>query len=121
VKPPPKTPNRNQPDLFSSEGDVLKAEGMDLAKVAAAEWWQQAWTAVETLASSGAPFGSEDVIRMVGLPRVTRGINRNNALGALMSQAARAGIIEKVGYVTARRPSSHSSLRILWKGISSDD
>jgi hypothetical protein len=119
MKPPPRTPNRNQPELF--DGDTLKDVGMDMAKVAAAEWWQQAWTAVETLAVTGAPFGSEDVIRMVGLPRVTRAQNRNNALGALMSQAARAGIIQKVGYMTARRPSSHSNLRILWKGIGSDD
>ena len=114
MKPPPK----NQPDLF--EGDTLKADGMDMARVAAAEWWQQAWTAVETLASSGVPFGSEDVIRLVGLPRVTRAQNRNNALGALMSQAARAGIIRKCGYMNARRPSSHSNLRILWEGVRND-
>jgi hypothetical protein len=40
-----------------------------------------------------------------------------NSFGALFSRAAKAGIIEQVGFVKSRRPSAHSRVLGLWQAV----
>lgn len=105
-----------QPTLF--DGQDLKSAGMKAAAGAVPSWAELARQAVETLAARPEPFTSEDVIDRVGLPRPNAGANRNNAVGAVMSAAARAGVIRKTGrYVETRRPSSHARIVAVWAGL----
>lgn len=105
-----------QPSLF--DGTVLKQAGMDVARTAVGSWTDQAYAAIRRLAAGPAGFTSEDLIDLVGLPRPDAGTNRNNAVGAVMSGAARAGLIAKTGrYVETRRPSSHARIVAVWKGV----
>jgi hypothetical protein len=104
-----------QPTLF--DGHVLKALGMEAAELGSAAWAAQARAAIKHLAQQPVTFTSEDVIDLVGLPWPDAGANRNNAVGAIMSGAARAGVIYKTGtYVETRRPSSHARIVAVWKG-----
>lgn len=105
----------SQPTLF--EGQARKTAGMNLATTGAPTWTQLARSAVQALAARPDPFTSEDVIDLVGLPRPGSGANRNNAVGAIMSGCARAGMIKKTGqYVETRRPTSHARIVAVWEG-----
>jgi len=70
---------------------------------------------IKSLASNGGPFTVEEIIATIGLPAEER-TNKNNAVGGLMFAAAEAGLIERVGYVRARRPRSHGRMIMQWKG-----
>lgn len=94
----------------------LKQHGMQLALDAQPVWAEQAFEAIKLLASRKVEFTSEDVLEITGLPSGGVGMNRNNASGAIMNKAARAGIIRKVGYTTARRKASHGSVQAVWIG-----
>jgi hypothetical protein len=103
--------------VTATRGDELKDEGMSLAAAAAAEWSAMARDCLEYLAARGTPFTSEDLVRLVGLPRGKVGSNRNNAVGAAISGAARRGLIVEVGRVNARRSPSHSARLTIWQGV----
>ena len=94
----------------------LKQQGMQLALDAQPNWAEQAYEAIKLLAKRGTEFTSEDVLAITGLPSGGVGINKNNASGAIMNKAARAGIIRKVGYATAKRKESHGSIHAVWIG-----
>jgi hypothetical protein len=94
----------------------LKEHGMQLALDAQPVWAEQAYAAIKLLASRKVEFTSEDVLDITGLPSGGVGMHKNNATGAVMSKAARAGIIRKVGYTTAKRKASHSSVHAVWIG-----
>lgn len=82
-----------------------------------AAWNGQARLAVLALAATGEPFTSEEVTARCGLPRGTVGTNRNNAVGALLSGAARRGLIRKTGRtVPSTRVSSHGAALAEWVG-----
>jgi hypothetical protein len=99
------------------DGPALKAAGMEQATSAAGSWVETALDAVAQLAATGRDFTSEDVIELVGVPHVGGGANRNNAVGAMMSAAAKAGLARKTGrYVEARRPVSHARVVAVWRG-----
>jgi len=53
---------------------------------------------------------------MTGLPSGQVGQHKNNASGAIMNKAARAGWIRKVGYGTAKRKESHGAVLAIWIG-----
>jgi hypothetical protein len=95
----------------------LKEYGMQLALDAQPDWAEQAYEAIKQLAKRGTEFTSEDVLAITGLPSGGVGINKNNASGAIMNKAARAGIIRKVGYATAKRKESHGSVQAVWVGV----
>lgn len=101
-----------------STGEERKSEGMALAEEAVPDWTQLAREAIGWLAEEGEPFTSEDLVRIVGLPRpgATRS-NRNNAVGAVLGGAARRGVIRKVGYRNAQRPRLHAAQLAVWEGI----
>lgn len=94
----------------------LKQHGMQLALDAQPVWADDAFEAIKMLASRKVEFTSEDVLEITGLPSGGVGMHKNNATGAVMSKAARAGIIRKVGYTTAKRKASHSSVHAVWIG-----
>lgn len=99
-------------------GIELRATGQSLAAAAAPDDWQGTFrAAVRDLARAGAPFTSEDATARAGLPTRHVATNRNNAVGALMTSAARAGVIRKTGRrVPSSRPSSHGAELTEWIG-----
>jgi hypothetical protein len=103
-----------QYDLF---GGSLKDQGMQsaLSSSAALPWRDRAMAAIEMLAERKQPFTSEDVVAAVGLPRASEA-NANNAVGAVMSLAARRRLIRPIGYVQARRDVSHARVLRQWEG-----
>lgn len=104
---------------MTTEGERLKLDGQTLAANAVPPWSTTARRILELLAETGEEFTSEDLTAIVGLPREAPGMNRNNAVGAVISGAARAGVIERVGYRLARRPNQHAANLAVWRGITS--
>lgn len=98
------------------DGETLKQHGMEQAADAEPTWVEQAHAAVRYLANTGRFFTSEDVTALVGLPRGAVGQHRNNAVGAVMSAAARAGTIQRCGYEQSKRPVSHAAVLSVWVG-----
>jgi hypothetical protein len=94
----------------------LKEQGMQLALDAQPIWADEALVAILKLAKQGVEFTSEDVLAITGLPSGTVGQHKNNASGAIMNKAARAGWIRKVGYTTAKRKESHGAVLAVWIG-----
>ena len=94
----------------------LKQHGMQLALDAKPDWAEEAYEVIKQLAMRGTQFTSEDVLAMTGLPSGEVGQHKNNASGAIMNKAARAGIICKVGYGTAKRKASHGAVLAIWIG-----
>jgi hypothetical protein len=89
---------------------------MALAATAVPAWSILARLAIDQLAATGADFTSEDVVALVGLPRGKPGTNRNNAVGAAFSGAARRGVIREVGRTNASRPALHARRLTVWRG-----
>lgn len=100
-----------------STGEELKAQGQQLALDAAEPWPDRARTAIIRLARTGGAFTSEHVIDEVGLPSGEVGTNKNNAVGAAMTAAAKAQIIVRIGYTNSKRASSHGAVIAKWVGI----
>lgn len=97
----------------AENGHARKIKGQaDALANAHEEWLNAAKRQIMYLASLPEPFTSEDVTRVVGLPRRRTASNQNNAVGALMTAAARRNIIRKVGRVT----SAHGSEITQWRG-----
>ena len=100
-------------------GETLKETGQAFAVAgayASHEEWVSAFNKrLDELAASGMLFTSEDVTATVGFYREP-GMNRNNAVGALMTAAARHGTIERVGWVASRLPRQHGAAIAQWRG-----
>lgn len=92
-------------------GSELKAEGMALADAAEGlQWKEAADAAIEQLARAGEPFTAEDVRAICGPPE------HANAFGSRFLQAARRGLIRKVGYRNSTRPTLHAHPIAVWTG-----
>jgi hypothetical protein len=108
-----------QIDLFAP---VSPAERKRLAlqralRGVAGEYQIKFLNAVYRRALTKRPFTSEDIIFDVGLPNDDVGVNRNNAVGALMNLAATCGLIKKTGrMVKSQRERSNGSLITEWVG-----
>ena len=89
---------------------------MQLALDAKPDWADEALIAIMKLAKQGIEFTSEDVLAITGLPSGEIGQHKNNASGAIMNKAARAGWIRKVGYGKAKRKESHGAVLAIWIG-----
>ena len=89
---------------------------MQLALDSRPDWADQALLAIMQLAKQGTEFTSEDVLAITGLPSGGVGQHKNNASGAIMNKAARAGWIRKVGYGKAKRKESHGAVLAIWIG-----
>lgn len=74
-------------------------------------WRDSAQLLIAQLASTGQPFTAEDIRSAVGDPP-----NHHNAMGAQIIGAAKAGLIEKIGYTQPTRRSRHASVMAVWRG-----
>lgn len=99
-------------------GRVGKESGMARALSNQRAWMDHAYGCLIILAASGAPFTSEDVTGMAGLPIGATRQHANNAVGALFNLAAREGVIQKTGrHVQSRVRTSHATEINEWRGI----
>jgi hypothetical protein len=97
----------------------LKEEGMAkaLKPDALAEWKERFRSTVERWASEGKWFTSEDVTDYLGMPVSPLGMNKNNAVGAMMNGLARRKVIVKTTMrLPSHKPSSHGAELVVWKG-----
>lgn len=102
------------PSLFDGieEGRRLRDDGHRTALHAAdVRWKAAAETALADLAASGVEFTAEDL-----RARVRVLASSPNALGALISGAARRGEIVHVGYRQAQRREAHGRDLKTWRG-----
>jgi hypothetical protein len=112
------TPHQPTLPMEEETGQALKAQGQALALNAAgmAEYRSEFNEQLRHLADKSWPFSVEDVTAVVGYP-MQRGLApTNNAVGALMTGAAKRGLIVKVDRVKALRPSSHATEITEWIG-----
>lgn len=90
-----------------------KADGMERASYHADEKWKAAvLDAIKTLAASGREFLSDDVRALCGDPPFG---TSPNAMGSLFNAAARAGVIEFVGFGRSARVCGHSNTVRRWR------
>ena len=95
------------------------ASGVQLALVgeakaygAASRPWKERWEeTIRVLAEVGQPFTSETIRLIAGEPT-----DHPNAVGAIFSNLAHQGVIRRVGYVNAQRPSLHNHPIAEWVG-----
>lgn len=99
------------------EAAALRDAGMHQADLASLwdPWPREADRAIEELARRRVMFTAEDLRAMVGDP------DRPGLIGARILAAARAGIIERAGYVQASRPERRGGVVALWRGTSAKD
>lgn len=106
--------------LFDVPGGELKQRGQVIALQAVPVWADRARLGIAMLAATGREFTSEDLTALIGLPRPgATGSNRNNAVGAVFSGAARRKEIRRVGYRNATVASSHAAALAVWVGTGS--
>ena len=74
-------------------------------------WKDAARQALAAFARSGTEFTAEDVRDVVGDPP-----GHPNAMGGSFQKASRQGLIHRVGFRPARRPSRNVSSLAVWKG-----
>ena len=98
------------------EGRQLKAEGQAKAASSASDWHDRAMEVITELIEDGQEITSEDVTNRIGLPSGGTGMNDNNAVGSVFSNAARKGIIEWTGrLVQSSREERHASDLRVWR------
>jgi hypothetical protein len=106
-------PNGHQPGTHQAAGEALRDEGARQAIDAADTRGRLAGEqAIHDLAATGRPFTAEDVRDLIGAPLGCR----PNVLGGLFLRAAKAGVIEAVGYQPARRAEARSRPLRVWRG-----
>jgi Transcription factor WhiB len=90
--------------------DAAREAGEQAALSFAREWSEIAWDELVDLARSRADFTAYDLVDRAGAP------TSPGAVGAVIRQASRQGLIEAVGYTTSRRISRHNGLHRIWRG-----
>lgn len=106
-----------QLDIFAAieDGKRRRDDGMRAVRHNTHTGWRLLVDRViSDLAAAGREFTAEDVRERSGHPLGSH----DNALGAAMAAAARAGIIETVGYEQATRPEAHGRILRVWRGAS---
>ena len=87
----------------------LKDEGMTLAASASPAYGTRFLDAIRAF-PMGKRLTSESVTALVGLPPN----GSEGAVGAWMNGAARKGLIRRVGFTPAKRPSQHATMISEW-------
>lgn len=92
-------------------GEQAKEAGIAqaLSSAPSAPWRVVARAGLLELVGRGRPFTSEDLTALVGQPPSP------NAVGAVVNGAARAGWIERAGFVKAERANQHAALISRWQ------
>jgi len=94
------------------DGDDRKAEGLDQADAGTDDWWRSCCDAgIAELARRGQPFQAVDLLDL-GVPEPSH----PNRWGPRLHAAARAGVIEPVGYGPSRRATTACSAVRVWIG-----
>lgn len=100
---------------MDASGEQLKLDGMTIAAEAVPDWTATARGVIIDL-PPGARIDSEYLTARCGMPRGdVSGANRNNAVGAMFSWAARAGLLHRVGDRNATRAVVHAARIGVWE------
>lgn len=98
--------------------EALKTQGQAAAESAASTEWKERWAAAiaelaaqRGLDGEGRHFTAEDVRALAGPP-----LDHPNAAGSLFTRAARAGLIESVGWIRSTRATLHRHPLAVWRG-----
>ncbi len=87
--------------------------GRDVAERNADTWWiDTAMQAVRAMAATGRVFQCYDLVETYGVPDP----DHANRWGALLTRAAREGLIVAVGAAPSSRPTTARSLTRTWRG-----
>lgn len=78
------------------------------------EWADVAWDELVDLARSGQHFSADDLLARTG------SAPSPGAIGAVIRQASRRGLIEAIGFQTSKRVSRHNGLQRVWVGRGSE-
>lgn len=105
-------PSRNE---TLTEGRARRDDGMAKAGtgtpgVLSSDWRDKAAEAMAELAATGEEFSADDLVEKVGPPP------HPNMLGPTFGNAARADLINAVGFRQATRASAHARVQRTWKG-----
>lgn len=92
-------------------GQQLALVGMALADLAAGNWKDRWDAAITELARAGVPFTTDEVRELAGAPE-----DHPNAAGARIQDAARKGLIARIGYRKSAREALHAHPLALWQG-----
>ena len=102
-----------QPTLFDDlpYDDVIA--GRDHAERNSDDWWMStAMQAVRSMARTGRVYQAYDLVETYRTPEP----DHPNRWGALLTRAARIGVIVPVGAAPSRRPRTAKSLTRTWQG-----
>ncbi len=93
-------------------GEVVREEGIARAEEGTDSWWRNCCDeAISEMARRGCIFQAADLLDL-GLTEP----DHPNRWGPRLLAAARAGVIEPVGYTSSKRPSTAMSAVRLWRG-----
>jgi hypothetical protein len=105
-------PSKNDAAQQPTFDDLLA--GRDQAERNCDDWWMRtALQAVKAMARTGREFQCYDLTTAYNLPEP----DHPNRWGALLTRAARDGLIVAVGAAPSRRPTTAKSLTKLWRGL----
>lgn len=110
---PDSTQDTEQLDLLA-EGERLRDRGTRAAELNTWSPYRQKFLGHIEALPAGTLFTSDDVIAAVGLPIASS----KNALGGLITAAAKQGLVEPVGFQKSRRTSRHGSWIRQWRRTS---
>jgi hypothetical protein len=91
--------------------DLLKETGIRIVAENNRKWKETGLDAVRQLAVRGVPFTTDEVREMYKAQPKSP-----NAWGALVSLAARQGLIRRVGYRPSEGKLAHSRVVSVWEG-----
>lgn len=97
---------------------AAKDLGQGRAIAAAGSYADQFARAIKYFTRGTPPttFTVDDIIGMIGLPAFN-GKNTSNAVGALMAQMAKRGLIRSVGWQESTRKGNHARPVRVWIGV----
>ena len=101
-----------------TEPQARDAALQQVEQAANGAWKAIAYSALQRLARMPAPFTADDLTDLMEtlyvLPPAT---HDNRALGAILTQAKRKGLIRAVGYCRSQRPGNQAGPRNIWIGV----
>lgn len=101
--------------MSAEQGDLFAQAAMDAAEAAADEGWLRAARGeLKALIEAGEPWTTDHIWYRLEQLGVTT--HEPRALGALIRQAAKAGLIVRRGYTPTTRPEAHARPIPIWSG-----
>jgi hypothetical protein len=97
-------------------GEQLKATGIE--KIQRREWHDRAFALLRDYINTAQPgdrFPSDEVRSAITYCMGFDSAPHPNSWGALLSAAAKAGLIERVGFEPSRSPSAHGRIVSVWR------